>query len=1160
MSIIQAAGSGEVSTGFYSHLLDQSLKFNDDDSQYLTRTPTTTGNRKTWTFSCWLKGASFGSSNTIWSTSQNYDSLRYTTTGKFMLLLGNTSANLQTTDLFRDPSAWNNLVVSVDTTQSTSTDRVKFYVNGSQITSFSTSTYPSQNYDTGYNHTSYVHAIGRRQSSSSLYWDCYLAEINMIDGTALDASSFGETKNGIWIPKSTSGLTFGTNGFHLTFKDDAVSEGFNTVTYSGNVQNGSAQSVSGVGFQPDFVWIKERSSTSGHMLQDSVRGATKNVQSSATSAEATSSSKVTSFDGDGFSLGTGGAVNANADTYVAWCWEAGGAPTADNSAGAGATPTAGSVKIDGSNLGSALAGSTAATRISANTSRGFSIVKYTGTGSNATVAHGLSSAPEMILIKELTSTSGWVVYASPLGAGKYLNLHSTAAEDSSTATFNDTAPTSSVFSVGTSGGTNQSSEDYIAYCFHSVTGYSKISSYSGSGSSGKTVACGFAPAFVMIKRSSGTSDWTIFDNTRDAAYDGTNNRLWANLTTAESTTANYLEFTSTGFTLKAGDNAINASSSTYVYMAFADTREAAFFKDVSTNGNHFTPINLDYRDSVPDTPTNNFATMNPLDKNSMTLVEGNLRPTPTGDYKGIRGNFAIPLTGKWFFEARVTTGGGGNITDQFIGIATDQNVLSGSSPYPQAATYGVLYKMAGTIGRLGSNAETGLASFAAGDVLGVAINSTDNEVQFYKNGSTVGSAVALPSTTRESFAFFAGATSRSSIFNFGQDSTFAGAVSAGSATDGVGTFQSLPTDFKALCTANLDDPAIIDGSENFNTVLWTGNGSDGRSITGVGFDPDFVWIKSRNLTTSHLLNDTVRGANKSLFSEGTTAETANNGGGYLSAFVTDGFSVTSGSSGDDAVNDGSDTYVSWNWLAGTAFSNDASATSVGTIDSEGQVNTTAGFSIISYTGTGSAGTIKHGLSAAPEMLIIKERNATSQWVVGHHNLDASAPFDKGLYLDDTRAVYDDASNFNDTAPTSTVFSVGTGGYVNDSSNTYICYAFHSVEGYSKVGTYTGNNNADGTFVYTGFRPAWVMVKAYSTGGTHYDWPIYDSVRSPTNAIGAVLEANQSQAEVTGTGRGLPIDFLSNGFKFRSSYGESNAAQSYVYLAFAEQPLKFANAR
>ena len=267
MSIIQAAGSGEVSTGFYSHLLDQSLKFNDDDSQYLTRTPTTTGNRKTWTFSCWLKGASFGSSNTIWSTSQNYDSLRYTTTGKFMLLLGNTSANLQTTALFRDPSAWYNLVVAVDTTQSTSTDRVKFYVNGSQITSFSTSTYPSQNYDTGYNHTSYVHAIGRRQSSSSLYWDCYLAEINMIDGTALDASSFGETKNGIWIPKSTSGLTFGTNGFHLTFKDDVVSEGFNTVTYTGN---DATNRISGVGFQPDFVWLKNRDVSSTHRLHTSL--------------------------------------------------------------------------------------------------------------------------------------------------------------------------------------------------------------------------------------------------------------------------------------------------------------------------------------------------------------------------------------------------------------------------------------------------------------------------------------------------------------------------------------------------------------------------------------------------------------------------------------------------------------------------------------------------------------------------------------------------------------------------------------------------------------------------------------------------------------------------------------------------------------------------
>ena len=244
--------------------------------------------------------------------------------------------------------------------------------------------------------------------------DGYLAEINFVDGTALTAASFGETVQGIWTPKDTSGLTFGTNGFHLTFKDDVVSEGFNAVTYTGT---GAAQSISGIGFDPDFVWVKERSSTSGHILSNSVAGATKLLTSNTTDSEQTDANKFSSFDGDGFSVGTSGAVNADGDTYVGWCWEAGGAPTADNSANAGATPTAGSVKIDGSNLGSALAGSIAATRLSANTTNGFSVVTYTGTGSAGTIAHGLGAAPKWVIVKcrsNAISSPAWPVWLTHL--------------------------------------------------------------------------------------------------------------------------------------------------------------------------------------------------------------------------------------------------------------------------------------------------------------------------------------------------------------------------------------------------------------------------------------------------------------------------------------------------------------------------------------------------------------------------------------------------------------------------------------------------------------------------------------------------------------------------------------------------------------------------
>jgi hypothetical protein len=304
----------------------------------------------------------------------------------------------------------------------------------------------------------------------------------------------------------------------------------------------------------------------------------------------------------------------------------------------------------------------------------------------------------------------------------------------------------------------------------------------------------------------------------------------------------------------------------------------------------------------------------------------------------------------------------------------------------------------------------------------------------------------------------------------------------------------------------------------------------------------------RSGADNNILQDAVRGVGKGLFSDLTNAENASMGG--MTSFDSDGFtfdgSVTS-------LNGSGDSFVAWNWKAGgTAVSN-----TDGSVTSQVSANTDAGFSIVSYTGTGANATVGHGLSSAPEMLIIKERNATSQWVVGHHNLAASDPFHKGLYLDDTRAVYDDASNFNDTAPTSTVFSVGTGGYVNDSSNTYICYAFHSVDGFSKVGSYTGNGSTDGPFVYTGFRPAWVMFKNTNNSS---GWSIIDSTRNPFNEAENYLYPSASDAEYGGAGND-GYDFVSNGFKVSNTYtGQNGSGNTIIYLAFAESPFKYANAR
>ena len=346
MSIIQAAGSGEVSTGFYKHLLDQSLKFDDGKASALSRTPASVGNQRLWTFSAWAKKSTLDLDGYLLgvgaSSAPEFIKISNSSTDQFEYAYWNGSVyvyQVRATALLRDPSAWYHIVLAVDTAQGTAANRVKFYVNGTQLTAFTIATYPTQNADTRTN-AAVEHRIGSVNGGG--YYDGYIAEVNFIDGAALTPASFGETKDGIWVPKDTSGLTFGNQGFHLTFKDDVVSEGFNTVTYTGT---GAAQSISGLGFEQDgLVWIKERSSTSAHILSNSVAGATKNLQSNNTDAEATDSNKISSFDGDGFSVGTSGAVNADGDTYVGWCWQAGGAPTDDNSANAGATPTAGQLK------------------------------------------------------------------------------------------------------------------------------------------------------------------------------------------------------------------------------------------------------------------------------------------------------------------------------------------------------------------------------------------------------------------------------------------------------------------------------------------------------------------------------------------------------------------------------------------------------------------------------------------------------------------------------------------------------------------------------------------------------------------------------------------------------------------------------------------------
>jgi hypothetical protein len=367
----------------------------------------------------------------------------------------------------------------------------------------------------------------------------------------------------------------------------------------------------------------------------------------------------------------------------------------------------------------------------------------------------------------------------------------------------------------------------------------------------------------------------------------------------------------------------------------------------------------------------------------------------------------------------------------------------------------------------------------------------------------------------------------------------------------IGNFQyAPPAGYLALCTANLPTPTIVDGSEYFDTLTWSKQGADNSTITltGLQFQPDFVWAKGRSNAMSHQLFDAVRGTGKTLFSDNTDAEVTNIGNGYISSFNSDGFTAVSGSSNNFYFNyQNGYTYAAWNWKAGgTAVSN-----TDGSITSQVSANTAAGFSIVEWTYSASNNTVGHGLGAPVEMIITKDRvNGARNWTVWHKDLGDMAT---GYYLNlnNTNASNSYSTLWGQSSASSTTFGQGVGLGLSGSQ---IAYCFTNTDT-TKVGSYTGNGSSDGTFVYTGFRPAWVMVKQTSGGAT--GWLIYDTARDTFNEADAVLQAHVSTAEVTAA----DIDIVSNGWKFRTNDTAVNGSgATYIYLAFAETPFKYANAR
>jgi hypothetical protein len=431
----------------------------------------------------------------------------------------------------------------------------------------------------------------------------------------------------------------------------------------------------------------------------------------------------------------------------------------------------------------------------------------------------------------------------------------------------------------------------------------------------------------------------------------------------------------------------------------------------------------------------------------------------------------------------------------------------------------------------GISAPTGsISSFTSSDTIGFAYDADAGTLTVYRNNV---SSLVYSGLTGTWFPAQGANGAASGIFNFGQR-PFA---------------YTAPSGFKALCTQNLPTPTIgatstTQAGDYFNPVLYTGNGNaTAQAITGTGFQPDWVWIKSRSNTYVNLLFDAVRGAGKQLISELTNAETtvAN-----FVSFDSDGFTVNA-NGGASSYNANGATYVAWQWKANGA----GSSNTAGSITSTVSANTTSGFSVVTFAAAANS-TVGHGLGVAPSMVVVKSRTSGTAFWLTYHVSTGPTGF---LAWNTTDAFATNSTVWNNTAPTSTVFTIGSG-FTNASYGNCVAYCFAEVPGYSRFGSYTGNGSTDGPFVFTGFRPRYVLIK--STAGDR-GWGIFDSARGTFNVNKLLLEANSSGAEIDSAN--YQLDFLSNGFKIRTDNQYMNAnGSTYIFAAFAENPFKYALAR
>ena len=1184
-----------------SYKVDRSLRFNDGDTAELTRTPSSAGNTSTFTLSFWAKRSKVGSTQMIVQTGDTYANLfRAYWDGndkfRFHQYNGSYVMDYTTEAAYRDVGAWYHYVIAIDTTQAAAADRVKLYVNGAEITDFSASTDPALNLTTGWN-AAIVQRIGREYTTTyGNYYNYggYLAEFYNIDGQQLAASDFGEyDDNNVWQPKEFGGSygaadQDGTSSPYVFTNLDTTPNAESNVLYlNSNPDASSYPLIQSSVSSNDTIRVKFASAQTG-VTSIKFRGGGYSASSSyylfvngtqiggyhSTNSgwgEAThtiSSTDITEIKiqgSDGFALGQlkfndtlvsgtpsyGTSATGLNSFYLKFSDNSSNAALGTDSSGTGNTFTVTNLQAaDGSavTVGAAngglpirnTSGDQGGTPVSGFRSDSSSSQLFLALPLNTDTSDVSNSINSDSTTKTITnqSTATSSTQARFYGASSYWNANSDGIL---------VAESGSELVVGTGDFTielwfyddsNHGGTGGRCYLFDNRIGGSIVGdppTITGYVDGSSTINYGTSGGGTISHSLSTDNKWIHFAAVRNS---GTTN-LYINGTSVGSHT-DTTNYTNNGFGIGRATDA-NYGWAGYI-QDFRVYKTAKYTSDFNPPALANPTLGVGC-DSLIDTTTDyeadsgnnggNYCTLNVLDRQSAngTLSNGNLDITQTSAAWAMYRSTMFVSSGKWFWELTI-----GNNQYSTIGICTDvyhmasatNNWVNGS-----AEMFGY-YPYNGKKYNGGSNASYATAdTSAAGSVIGVALDMDNGTLAFYKDGTSLGTAYTGLTGKNVSPTHWLYNQSNADSYNFGQR-PFA---------------YTPPTDHLSLCTTNLTDPTIVDPSTAMDALLYTGDGQSSKAVTGYGFSPGFLWIKERSSTSDHGLWNTVVGSSKYLSSNSTSAEFTTTT--ELNSIDSAGFTVGSSS----MTNENSQTYVAWAWETGdttTTVAKDANGTNLPGATCEYRANTTNGFSVVKVADPQSNEARVHGLGAAPDFFICKSTASADSWhtywkVLGRSyyiNLNGTGPASS-------------SDQFGSQEPDSTYFYVksNTGSGANKSGG-MVYYLWNAVDQYSAFGEYYGNGNADGPFVFTGFRPKWILFKMRSGSG---NWRLMDTSRDLINPCDAQLYPDNTDAESSSTAH--EVDYLSNGFKVVTSHPAMNSSgQYYLYAAFAEHPFKSARAR